>query len=318
MRITTRLGRGDVPPLRNIVHAAEAGYARHPAHERTHVPLPHYGVAIGTLQAFTRDPQHSFGRWYHGHVALDTPAGTWQSALDVDAPQAVGVAYRLVDDLTASDLGPVAGLAPGFHELAHSASSGALDYVRSHALRDGLVVRWVRALLFASSAPAGWTPPPPDVGLPGGSPPDEYPPAPFGPDPIDSLLATVLRLSRRIPIEVFARIPRTRWRSFPWIESNGDNALDALGPHLEAAQRIYIFGERFRDGTNGIHDVHMNQGDPAGSQWYDSNGIWQDGGVACQAADGNVVIWQVRFKTQSLSTDAQGHPKTDAVSVAPT
>jgi Uncharacterized conserved protein (DUF2278) len=278
------------------------------------VPLHHYGVVIGTLQAFTRDPQHSFGRWYHGHIALDTPGGTWQSALDVDAPQAVGVAYRLVADLAASDLGPVADLAPGFHELGHSAGSGALDYVRSPALRDGAIVRRLRALL-ASSAPEGWTPPPPDVGLPGGPPPGEYPPAPFGPDRVDSMLETVLRLSHRLPIELFARIPRARWRSFPWIESNGDNALDALAPHLDAAQRIYIFGERFEDGTNGVHDVHMNQGDPAGSQWYSSNGIWQDGGVACQGAAGNVVIWQVRFKTQSLNTDDQGHPRTDAAPI---
>jgi hypothetical protein len=73
------------------------------------VPLPRYGVAIGTPQAFTRDPQHSFGR---DHIALDTPGGTWQSALDVNAPQAVGVAYQLVDDLRASDLGRVASLAP--------------------------------------------------------------------------------------------------------------------------------------------------------------------------------------------------------------
>jgi hypothetical protein len=282
------------------------------------VPLPHYGVAIGTLRAFTRDPQHSFGRWYHGHIALDTPGGTWQSALDVDAPQAVGVAYRLVDDLMASDLGPVAGLDPGFHELDPSDSSGALDYVRSHALRDGPVVRRVRALLFASSAPTGWSPPPANVGLPGGPPPGEYPPAPFGPDRIDSALETILRLTRRIPIEVFARVPRARWRSFPWIDSNGDNALDALAPHLDAAQRIYIFGERYEDGTNGIHDVHMNQGDPAGSQWYSSNGLWQDGGVACQGAAGNVVIWQVRFKTQSLNTDGQGHPKTAAATTSPT
>jgi uncharacterized protein YukJ len=28
----------------------------------------------------------------------------------------------------------------------------------------------------------------------------------------------------------------------------------------------------------------MNQGDPAGSQWYASNGTWQDGAVACQSA----------------------------------
>jgi hypothetical protein len=272
------------------------------------VPLHHYGVAIGTLKAFTRDPRHDFGRWYHGHVSLDTPGGVWQSALDVDAPQAVGVAYRLVDDLTASDLGPVAALAPGFHELDHRAGSGALDYVRGDALRDGPVVRRLRALL-ASPAPAGWTPPPPDIGLPGGPPPEGHPPAPFGPDPVDAALETLLRLTRRIPTDVIDRLPRRRRRSFPWIDSDGDNALDALAPHLQGAARIYIFGDRYADGTNGVHDVHMNQGDPAGSQWYDSNGTWQDGGVACQGTAGDVAIWQVRFMTQSLNTDDGGHPR---------
>jgi uncharacterized protein YukJ len=52
----------------------------------------------------------------------------------------------------------------------------------------------------------------------------------------------------------------------------------------------------------------MNQGDPAGSQWYASNGTRQDAAVACQSAAGHVVIWQVRFNTQSLHTDDHGHP----------
>lgn len=272
------------------------------------MPLPHYGVAIGTLHAFTRDPQHSFGRWYHDHITLETKSGLWQSALDVDAPQAVGVAYRLVEGLMLNDLGPVGDLASGFHELSHTDTSGALDYVRSPALRDGLVVRWVRDLLFAPSAPPGWAPPPIDIGLPAGSEASDYPPAPFGPDPIDSALERLLRFTHRIPIKMADRTPRNRRRSFPWIHSNGDNALDALAPDLHAAQRIYIFGERYEDATSGVHDVHMNQGDPAGSQWYDSDGIWQDGAVACQAADGSVVIWQVRFNTQRLNTDGQGHP----------
>jgi Uncharacterized conserved protein (DUF2278) len=269
------------------------------------VPLPHYGVAIGTLQSFTRDPQHHYGSWYHGHITLNTSSGAWASALDVDAPQAVGVAYRLVTDLGISDLGPVAGLGDGFHELQHVAGSGALDYVRSHALRDGLVIRWARRSLFARSTPPGWTPPPADIGLAGGPDPRDFPPPPFEPDVVDSLLQNLLRFRRLIPIRA---LPYFRWRSFPWIDSTGDNALDALAPHLNAAQRIYVFGERYTDGTNGVHDVHMNQGDPAGSQWYASNGIWQDGGVACQGPGDHVVIWQLRFNTQSLNTDNQGHP----------
>lgn len=35
------------------------------------MPLDHYGVAVGTLVSFTRDAQHDFGSWYHGHVTLN-------------------------------------------------------------------------------------------------------------------------------------------------------------------------------------------------------------------------------------------------------
>ena len=125
------------------------------------MPLSHYGVAIGTLQSFTRDPQHQYGSWYHGHLSLTTPSGTWQSALDVDAPQAVGVAYRIVSDLTTTDLGPLAAMSPGFHELAHTGASGALDYVRSPSLRDGLVIRWARRAALIRRSRIPWSPPPP-------------------------------------------------------------------------------------------------------------------------------------------------------------
>ncbi len=271
-------------------------------------PLSNYGVAIGTLVSFTRDPQHNFGSWYHGHVTLLAGAAEWQSALDVDAPAAVGVSYRLVTDLSTSDLGPVATLADGFHELTHDESSGALDYVRASILQNGWFMRWLKRSFISSAAASSWKPPPPDIGRPGGPDPAGFPRAPFEPDLIDSRLEWLLKLRERFPIDWLNRIPHVGRRSFPWISSNGDNALDALGPQLQSASRIYLFGERYEDGTNGVHDVHMNQGDPAGSQWYASDGSWQDGAVACQHADGSVTIWQVHFNTQSLQTDTQGHP----------
>lgn len=257
------------------------------------MPLRDYGVAIGTLVSFTRDPHHDFGSWYHGHVTLDVGGMRFESALDVDAPQSVGVSYRLVTALSAADLGPVATLGLGWHDLPPVATSGALDYQRSRPLQDGWIVTQIRrALLRRRAARAEWSPPPADVGQPGGTPPTGLPPAPFGPTAVDELI-------RRLP---------SRRRSFPWLRSNGDDALDALDPHLRGATRIYLFGERYRDAGNGVHDVHMNQGDPAGSRWWRSNGIWQDGAVACQKTDGSVVIWQVRFNTQRLPTNDQGHP----------
>jgi hypothetical protein len=267
------------------------------------MPLPRYGVAIGGFVDFTRDPQHDFGSWYHGHVTVDAGGVRWASALDVDAPAAVGVAYRLVTGLHRSDLGALGSRPLGWTDLAPTATSGALDYVRSPILRNGFLVRTIRRIIPTPKAPADWRPPPPDVGLPGGPDPSRFEPAPFQPDLLDRALGPTLRLKRP-----FERLAGRNWLSFPWIDSDGDNALDALEPHARAASRIYLFGEHYEDGTLGVHDVHMNQGDPSGSSWHTSNGTWQDGAVACERADQSVVIWQVRFKTQSLNTDDNGYP----------
>ncbi|MFD0568657.1 DUF2278 family protein [Kitasatospora gansuensis] len=69
-----------------------------------------------------------------------------------------------------------------------------------------------------------------------------------------------------------------------------------------------MFGQSFTTGL-GVHDVHLNQGDPVGSQWYVTNGIWQDGAVMCERPDGQVVVWQIKFNTQTLHTDDAGHPR---------
>ncbi|GAA2804876.1 DUF2278 family protein [Kitasatospora paracochleata] len=240
--------------------------------------LPRYGVAIGTFQSFTRDPTHDFGHWYHGHLALSTPQGIYQTALDVDAPDSVGVSYRVVDDLRTIDITGVRALADGFHPLASTPSSGALDYIRSPMLRDPDWLTRLKALLRRLLAL--WRRPAPGDPV-------------FGPSGADRLAA---RLGRA-----------DAFRLFPWTASDGDNALDVLDPHVRAATRIYVFGQSFATGL-GVHDVHLNQGDPAGSQWWDTDGIWQDGAVVCEHPDGRVVVWQIRFNTQSLTTDNDGHP----------
>jgi uncharacterized protein YukJ len=75
---------------------------------------------------------------------------------------------------------------------------------------------------------------------------------------------------------------------------------------LPTAARIYIFGEPFATGL-GVHNVHMNQGDPPGPH-QDENAIWQDGAVMVERTDGSVAIWQVKFNTQSLHTGDDGLP----------
>jgi uncharacterized protein YukJ len=83
--------------------------------------------------------------------------------------------------------------------------------------------------------------------------------------------------------------------------------MSALEAQLPRATPIYIFGAHYQQGL-GVHDVHMNQGDPAGSQWWSTDGIWQDGAVLLERPDATVFGWQVKFNSQSLKTDLDGHP----------
>jgi len=94
-----------------------------------------------------------------------------------------------------------------------------------------------------------------------------------------------------------------------WILQSGDNLIGELNALLAGVARLYIFGAKYTSGI-GVHDVHMNQGDPDGSSFQHLDGIWQDGGVIFQygGLQPRVEILQIKFETQSLFTDDHGHP----------
>ena len=48
-----------------------------------------------------------------------------------------------------------------------------------------------------------------------------------------------------------------------WIDSSGDNALTILETQLTGSTRVFVFGAPYNTGL-GVHDIHMNQGDPSG------------------------------------------------------
>jgi hypothetical protein len=246
-----------------------------------------YGVAIGTFASFTREDPSAFGHWYHGKLRINTPAGQYEAALDVDTPSGIGVSYRLVTDLTTASIPLLAALGEGFTPLASTPTSGALDYVRSPILQDGWVVTRLRRWLVAHRrSPLG---------------------QPWAPTGLDKLIAGIRRWLPKVGQRLRLRWRFSlRWRSFPWVSSDGDNALDVLEQRLSQAVRIYILGEPYTTGL-GVHNVHQNQGDPPG-QHQAEDGIWQDGAVILQLAGGEVTIWQVKFNTQSLHTNAQGLP----------
>jgi uncharacterized protein YukJ len=76
------------------------------------------------------------------------------------------------------------------------------------------------------------------------------------------------------------------------------------GPEPQTPDQL--FG--FRPG-NGIHDVHMNQGN-RDEHWHD-NGIWSDGGLIFQWHEQNSDRWSaifLAFQSQSWHTDDRGNP----------
>lgn len=73
---------------------------------------------------------------------------------------------------------------------------------------------------------------------------------------------------------------------------------------------IYAFGSAFADRgkIDGIHDIHMNQGNPKGSFQRD-NAVWQDGGIFFElpASDKWIAVF-LAFQTESWMTDDSGNP----------
>jgi hypothetical protein len=94
-----------------------------------------------------------------------------------------------------------------------------------------------------------------------------------------------------------------------WILQNGDNLINLLKYLLTGVQRIHVFGAAYSTGL-GVHDVHMNQGDPINSPFALLDAIWQDGGLLFQygAPQYRLTVLQIKFETQSLHTDDQGRP----------
>jgi uncharacterized protein YukJ len=112
----------------------------------------------------------------------------------------------------------------------------------------------------------------------------------------------------------------------PSIPGPDNDLVDELDSYVEgllgdSTSRLHAFGSRwgpehrtpdqvfgFRPG-NGIHDVHMNQGN-RDEHWHD-NGTWSDGGLIFQWRGSGPDRWSaifLAFQTQSWQTDDRGQP----------
>ena len=115
------------------------------------------------------------------------------------------------------------------------------------------------------------------------------------------------------------------WTPLPPDLTGPDNDLaDLLDHYVLRAQRdptarLYVFGERWgpEEGIkdkvfgflpgNGVHDVHMNQGNSA--QFRRDDGVWQDGGLLIHfGTESRWVAIFLAFQSQSWHTDdTTGH-----------
>ncbi|GAA3192484.1 YukJ family protein [Actinocorallia longicatena] len=119
----------------------------------------------------------------------------------------------------------------------------------------------------------------------------------------------------------------------PEVPGPGNDLADRLETHIDKAVAdpavaVYVFGERwgpegkadkifgFAPG-NGVHDVHMNQGNSPAFRRDD--GVWQDGGILLRFP-GDEPHWVaifLAFQSQSWHTDdLTGHTRSDVASLA--
>lgn len=192
-----------------------------------------YGVVSGTvLSADLQNPDT--GKWPHYHVHVATPAGPYDSAINLKSMDKVQVEYRVLDPADRSRFASVLALPDGWTALAQNPGSGALDYVRHPGLNSGLA----------------------------------------------------------------------------WHLQSGNNLIVAMQGLLLGVQRIHIFGAAYQAPDHGVHEVHMNQGDPLDSDFSELDGIWQDGGILFEygGANPHVSVLQIKFETQSMHTDENGRP----------
>ncbi|RHZ68348.1 hypothetical protein CDV55_107005 [Aspergillus turcosus] len=97
------------------------------------------------------------------------------------------------------------------------------------------------------------------------------------------------------------------------IPGPNNDILDSLDPILSDAiaqkARMYVFGSSY--GT-GIHDVHMNQG----SLPQFENGVYEDGALLFEFADGHWEAVFLAFASQRIPTDENGEAEQGSQSLA--
>jgi site-specific recombinase XerC len=124
---------------------------------------------------------------------------------------------------------------------------------------------------------------------------------------------------RTVPMPIWVKQAVDRW--LPESKRIGDhatpleNAVDTLLNQTIADKgTVFAIGSAYADSgqVDGIHDIHMNQGNPIGTFGKD-NGIWQDGAIFIYLpATGSWTAIFIAFQTESWNTDSSGNPLSNA------
>jgi uncharacterized protein YukJ len=80
-----------------------------------------------------------------------------------------------------------------------------------------------------------------------------------------------------------------------------------LRPPKQNGLKVLVLGEPFTSGL-GVHNIHLNQGDPSGTSWWHENGTWQAGCTILQQSETGWTAFLNKFSSQSYLTDDPGHP----------
>jgi len=114
------------------------------------MPLDHgYGVAIGTLQSFRREDPDDYGKYYHGFITLNVNGVPHECAIDVDTHNnQITVEHRVVS-LSPTDIASLLAKPNGYHPLAATPASGAIDYIRSQFLLPWMMVGCIPSLILS-------------------------------------------------------------------------------------------------------------------------------------------------------------------------
>lgn len=104
-----------------------------------------YGVVIGPVRSHAPDPPPAAVRRHHYQINVQTPTGVYRCVVNVHSLPPSRVQYRFIQGADWRLFRRVLALDPGFHRLAPSPFSGALDVVRHPYLRAAMPRQWTLA-----------------------------------------------------------------------------------------------------------------------------------------------------------------------------